>query len=469
MAYTTHNTTRTEQAIDFAPLMMSMRGRVILPADPDFDEARKIYNGMIDRHPAAIAMCEDAADVIAAVNFARDAGVLVSVRSGGHSAPGLCLCDGGLVIDVSHLDGIRVDPDARTVRVGPGCTLGDMDHATHVFGLATPSGIFSSTGVGGISLGGGTGYLTRTFGLAIDNLLEADVVLANGAFVTCSKDRNQDLFWAIRGGGGNFGIVTSFVFRLHPVDMVYGGPMIWPMEDSTQILRWFKNFIAEAPDEVSGFLAYMTIPPAEPFPPEMFGRRAVAIIWCSILQGEDAAGVFAEIRNVLPTPVVDWAQPMPYPALQSMFDPMMPPGLQWYWKTELFEDLPDDAIAKETEFGNAMPIGLTSMHLYPINGAASRVPSDATAWPFRNATWNEVMVGVTDNPNEVETVKRWARDFWDGMHPYSTGGSYVNMMMQEGDEKVRASYGKNYERLAQIKRTYDPDNFFRMNQNIKPA
>jgi len=418
-----------------------------------------------------IARCVDAGDVIAAVNFARENGMLLAVRGGGHNGPGLGTCDGGLVVDLSRLKGVRVDPNARTARVGGGCTWGDVDHATHAFGLAAPSGIISTTGVGGLTLGGGLGHLARTCGLTIDNLLEADVVLADGSFVTTNADQHSDLFWAIRGGGGNFGVVTSFLFQLHPIDTVYAGPMLWPIEKSGEVLRWYREYITSAPDEMNGWLAFLTVPAGAPFPEPLQGKKVCGVVWCYTGALDQAERVFAPIRELFGGPILDWVGPLPHPALQSMFDPIYPPGLQWYWKADFFNELPDAAVDEHVKFGASLPTPHSTMHLYPIDGAAGRVPADATAWNYRSAKWGQVMVGVNPDPADNPAAKAWTRAYWEALHPYSAGGAYVNMMMDatdEGGDRVRASYGDNYDRLAAIKAKYDPGNLFRVNQNISP-
>jgi FAD/FMN-containing dehydrogenase len=419
-----------------------------------------------------IARCVDASDVITAVNFAREHGMLLAVRGGGHNGPGLGTCDGGLVIDLSGMKGVRVDPANRTARVGGGCVWGDVDHATHAFGLVTPSGIISTTGVGGLTLGGGVGHLARTCGLAIDNLLEADVVLADGSFVTASSSQNEDLFWALRGGGGNFGVVSSFLFRLHPIDTVYAGPMLWHMDKAEEVLRWYREYMPAAPDEMNGWFAFVTVPPVAPFPEELQGKIMCGVVWCYAGKMENAEKAFEPIRSKFGAPALDWVQPMPHPVMQSLFDALYPAGDQWYWKADFFNELPDEAVRKHVEFGNQMPTGKSTMHLYPIDGAAGRVKKDATAWNYRDAKWAMVIVGVSPDPADNEKMIKWTRDYWAALHPHSAGGAYVNMMMDaedEGKDRVQASYGDNYDKLAQIKAKYDPNNLFRVNQNIKPA
>jgi FAD/FMN-containing dehydrogenase len=352
---------------------------------------------------------------------------------------------------------------------GAGCTWGDIDHATHAFGLATPSGIISSTGVGGLTLGGGLGHLTRKCGLTIDNLLSVDMVLADGSFVTANASQNRDLFWAVRGGGGNFGIVTSFQFKLHPISTVYAGPMLWEMSEATEIMKWYRELITTAPDDLNGFFAFQTVPPAPPFPEHLHFKKMCFIVWTYTGALEKAEEIFKSIR-AFKKPALDLVGPLPQPALQSMFDGLYPPGLQWYWKADFVNELSDKAIAEHIRFGEALPTLHSTMHLYPINGAASRVGKNETAWNYRDANWGMVVVGVDPDAENNEKIISWAKQYWQALHPYSAGGAYINMMMtDEGEDRVRASYGDNYERLVAIKNKYDPNNLFRVNQNIKPA
>lgn len=446
-----------------------MRGPVILPDDPSYDEARALYNAAIDRYPAVIAQCLDAADVMAAVSFGREQGLRIAIRGGGHNGPGLGTVEGGLVIDLGLMRGVRVDPVARTARVDGGARLADLHHATQAFGLATPSGIIASTGVGGITLGGGLGHLTRQLGLAIDNLLEADVVLADGSFVTASETQHPDLFWALRGGGGNFGVVASFLFRLHPVATVYAGPMLWPLAQGADVLRWYREFMPHAPETLNGFFAYLTVPAVAPFPEALWGEKMCGIVWCSTEPEAETAATFAPIRAMFGPPALDWVGPMTQAALQSLFDGLYPPGHNWYWKADFVGEIPDKAIALHQQFAAALPTPLSTMHLYPIDGAAGRVPANATAWNARDAHWGMVIVGVSPDPADLPGMTAWARDYWSALHPFSAGAAYVNMMMEEGDDRVRAAYGAHYPRLREVKRRYDPENLFRVNQNIPPA
>jgi FAD/FMN-containing dehydrogenase len=459
-------TTRPEDQVSLI-LREKLRGELVVAGDDGYQAARKVYNGMIDRHPAMIARCADVADVMTTVNFARDNGLLLAVRGGGHNVAGLGVCDGGLVIDLSRISGVRVDPAAGAVRVGGGATWGDVDHVTHAFGMATPSGFISTTGVGGLTLGGGIGYLTRRYGLTIDNLLAADMVLADGRFVMASAEQNPDLFWAIRGGGGNFGVVTSFLFRLQPVSTVYAGPTLWPLEQAADVMGWYRDFITQAPEEINGFFAFLVVPPAPPFPEELHFRKLCGIVWCYTGPLEKAETTFQPIRQFGP-PVFEHVGPVPFPTLQSLFDPLYPPGLQMYWKADFVNDLTDQAIARHVQHGSRLPTMLSAMHLYPINGAAHRVGKNDTAFSFRDANWAEVIVGVDPDPANNESITEWARSYWEALHPYSAGGAYVNFMMDEGQDQVRMAYRDNYERLVEVKTRFDPRNLFRVNQNIRP-
>jgi FAD/FMN-containing dehydrogenase len=458
----------TDQLV--STMQQSLRGRVIGPDDDDYDAARALYNGMIDKRPRLIARCVDAADVIAAVAFGRDQGLLVAVRGGGHNGPGLGSCDDGLVVDLSPMKGVRVDPAGRTVRVDPGCTSGDVDHATHAFGLAVPFGIVSTTGVAGLTLGGGTGYLTRKYGLTIDNLLEADVVLADGRLVTASEREHPDLYWALRGGGGNFGVVTSFLFRAHPVGTVYAGPIFWEATHAKEVMRAHRDFLPGAPEELGTFVGLKSVPSLDPFPKDYWGRRACAVISSYAGPAADGEKEMARLLEALPPPIFNWMGEMPFPAMQALFDPFFPKGLQWYWKGDFVRSLPDEAIETHIAQAAEAPSELSLMHLYPIDGAVHRVPKDATAWSARDATWSMVIAGISRDPRQAEDLKGWGRAYWEAVHPFNLAGAYVNFMMDdEAPERVQATYGENYKRLAAVKAKYDPENLFRVNQNIQPA
>lgn len=443
-----------------------LRGKIVMASDKDYDETRKIYNGMIDKSPGMFAICTDVADVIASVDFARENELAVAIRGGGHNGGGLGLCDGGLVIDLSGIKYVRVNTSDNTVRVGGGNLWGEVDHATHAYGLAIPAGIISTTGVGGLTLGGGVGYLSRKFGLSIDNLLEADIVLADGTFVTVNPDQHEDLFWAIRGGGGNFGVVTSFEFQAHYLKTVFGGPTLWPIERTEEIMEWFDGFIQSAPDDLNGFIATLVIP-GPPFPEALHNKQFCGIVWCYTGDSEKANDIFKPVMEK--EPVFQHVGEMPYPAIQKLFDGLFPPGLQWYWRADFFDELGPEIRAQHLKFGSQIPTPLSQMHLYPISGAAGRVGKEETAWGYRDANYAGVIVGVDKDPANNKRMTQWCKDYWEGLHPYSAGGAYTNFMMDEGQERVKASYRDNYERLTQVKRKYDPNNFFRINQNIQPA
>ncbi|MEU5956107.1 FAD-binding oxidoreductase [Streptomyces sp. NPDC047525] len=447
----------------------ALRGPVIGPQDPEYDRARTIYNAMIDRRPAALVRCSDAADVMAAVDFVRERDLELAVRGGGHSGAGLCEVDDGVTIDLSPMRWARVDPVARTARVGGGSQLGDLDHAAHAFGLATPAGIMSTTGVGGLTLGGGHGHLTRKYGLTIDNLVAADVVLADGSFVTASESQHPDLFWALRGGGGNFGIVTSFRFRLHPVGDVVVAVTVWPVDMTRDVLRWYRDFLPQAPDDLNGFFAALSVPPGPPFPEEIHGQKMCGVVWCWTGDPDDAEKILAAVNEPGP-PAFHFTAPMPYPALQSMFDELIPTGLQWYWRGDFFDRITDDAIDVHAKYAENLPTDLSTMHLYPVDGAAARVDQEDTAWGYRDAVWSGVIGGIDPDPANAGTIRQWCVDYWEELHPHSMGGAYVNFIGEgESQSRVKATYRDHYARLTRIKNAYDPENLFHANQNIAPA
>ena len=458
---------REERAKTVRTLAARIRGDVLGPSDAGYDDARRLHNAMIDKRPRVIARCVDAADVIEAVRFGHEAGLEVAVRGGGHNGGGLGSVDDGLVIDLSAMRAVRVDPEAGTVAALGGCRLGDIDHATHAFGQATPSGIVSATGVGGLTLGGGLGHLTRKLGLSIDNLLSADVVLADGTFVRASEKENPDLFWALRGGGGNFGVVTAFTFRLSPVDTIIGGPTLFPLERSGEILRWYRDFLPNAAWDLNGFFAFLTVPPAPPFPEHLHLRKMCAIVWCYCGPEDEAGEAFRPVRALQPE--LDGVAPMPFPALQSAFDALLPPGDQWYWRADFVQDISDAAIEAHLRHGPRMPTWKSTMHLYPVDGAAARVGPGDTAWAYRDARWAQVIAGIDPDPASAPLLKQWTVDYFDALHPHSMGGAYVNFMMNEGMDRVRATYRGNYGRLAAVKQAYDPANYFHLNQNIQPS
>ena len=455
-------------AIQIEQLRASVRGAIVQPGDASYESARLVYNRMIDKRPALIVRCVDVADVIAAVDYARTNNLLTAIRGGGHNGGGLGTCEGGLVIDLSPMRGVHVDPADRTVRVEGGAVWADVDHATHPFGLAVPCGFISSTGVGGLTLGGGIGYLTRECGLTIDNLLSADLVLADGSVVTADETTHADLFWALRGGGGNFGVVTSFEFRAHPVRTVYAGPTFWPLEQTVEVMQAYRTFILGAPEYVNGFFAFLTIPPSPMFPEHLHLKKVCGIMWASDGPAAKAAAATEPMRRV-GKPLLDFQAEMPLPAVNSLFDGLYPPGLQWYWRADFVKELSDEAIRRHAEHGAALPTMHSTMHLYPIDGAAHRVGRNDTAFSYRDANWAQVIVGVDPDPANAPGITKWCKEYFDDLHPYSTGGAYVNFLMEEGQDRVRASYRDNYDRLVEIKSRYDPKNLFRVNQNLRPV
>jgi hypothetical protein len=446
----------------------TLKGSVTRPSDSDYDEVRALYNAMIDKRPALIARCADRDDVVAAVKFGREQGLDIAIRCGGHNGPGLGSVNDGLVIDLSGLKTVTVDPDSRTAKVGGGCLVGDVDAATHEHGMAAPAGIISTTGASGLMLGGGIGHLTRKAGLSIDNILGAEVVLADGSVVNANENENDDLYWALRGGGGNFGVVTQLTLRLHPVSNVIAGPMFWSIDKSADVLKWWREFILDAPEDLNGFFAFATVPPAPPFPEELHLQKVAGIVWNWTGPEEGAADALAEARSQ-PGIVLDGIQPMPLPALNSAFDELYPAGDQWYWRADFVESIPDEAVEKHAEFGEKMPTWKCTMHMYPIDGAAHRVGPTETPWGYRNANWGAVYAGVDSDPANVDAISAWSKEYYEALHPFSAGGAYVNMMMEEGQDRIEAAYGENYARLAKIKAKYDPDNLFHVNQNIQPA
>lgn len=446
----------------------SLRGELIGPADAAYEEARKVFNAMIDRRPGLIVRCVDVADVISAVNFAREENLLLSVRGGGHGVPGFATNDDGLVIDLSRMKGIRVDPQGRTVRAQGGCTWGDVDHATHAFGLACPGGVVSTTGIGGLCLGGGIGHLTRPFGLACDNIISADVVTAEGKFVVANEKENGDLFWALRGGGGNFGIVISFEFRLHPVSTIYGGPIFWTLDRAAAAMKFYREFIARAPEDLNVIFAFMVVPPGEPFPEHLHNKNVAAAAVCYVGPMDKAEQVVRPLKE-FGLPAFDGTGPLPFPLLQSAFDAIAPPGLHNYWKADFLLELSDDVVAEFVSCGAGVPNIFSGAHMFPVSGVAHRVGKNETAWSYRDANFSHVIFALDSDRAAMPGHTEWVRRHWDALHPYSAGGAYVNFLMDEGEDRVAASYPDNYQRLREVKRKYDPGNLFRMNQNIKPA
>jgi hypothetical protein len=461
-------TTTAVSPVALDELGATLRGALIRPQDAEYDEARAVFNAMIDRSPLAIARCLDAADVMACIKFARANDITVSVRGGGHNAGGLGVWDDALVIDLSQMRGVDVDPATATVRVQGGATWSDVDHATGPFGLSVPCGIISSTGVAGLTLGGGIVYLSRAAGLTVDNLLSADVVLADGRQVTANETSHPDLYWALRGGGGNFGAVVSFTFRAHPVGNVLAGPVLYDLDDTAEVLRWYRDVLPQLPRDVSGWFGLLTIPGGPPFPEELWGRKACGIVWCCTAEGDRAEEVMAPLRS-FGTPLLDGMMAMPLAMMNGAFDPLYTAGMQWYWRADFIGEISDDAIAVHEKFGAELPSPLSTMHLYPIDGAVHDVAEADTAFSYRDAGWAAVIVGVDPDPAMAGQLRDWAIAYQEALHPTALDGAYINFMMDEGQQRIRASYRGNYDRLAKVKATYDPDNFFHVNQNVQPA
>jgi FAD/FMN-containing dehydrogenase len=443
-------------------------GEVITPEDAGYEEARKVFNAMIDRRPSVVVRCTSTDDVIAAVDYARENDLDLAVRGGGHSVPGFGTADDAVVIDLSGMTDVQVDPEAQTARAQGGATWGMFNDATHAHGLATTGGVVSTTGVGGLTLGGGIGYLTRGVGLSCDNLLSAEVVTADGQKRVASETENEDLFWALRGGGGNFGVVTSFEFRLHPVTDIYGGPMFFDAQDAGTVLRAYREFIADAPEQFGGFPAWQIAPPLPFIPEERHGETMMAFVSCWAGPLDEGEGVLAPMRDAAPV-VAEHVGTMPYPALNSAFDALYPPGgLQHYWKANFVTELTDDAIDAHLEHGPKVPVVNSTVHIYPINGAANRVASDATAFAYRDATFATVIAGMWPDAADNEDNIQWVRDYYEATAPLSEEGGYVNFMAGDDQDRIKANYQGNYDRLVEVKRKYDPDNLFHLNQNIKP-
>jgi FAD/FMN-containing dehydrogenase len=453
--------------ITFDTLRQQVRGDVIAPEDAGYNEARAVRNAMIDRRPAVVTRPVNAGDVIAAVNFARESHLPLAIRGGAHSVPGFGTVDDGVVIDMSRMRGVRVNPEKRTARAEGGATWGDFNAATNAFGLATTGGIISTTGVGGLTLGGGIGYLARGYGLSLDNLISADVVTADGKLLIASDNENADLFWAIRGGGGNFGVVTSFEFRLHPVKDIYGGPMFFELKYAGDLLRFFREYIATAPEAMGAFPAFQIAPPLPFIPADRHGDTFALMVACwsgPVSEGEKRLKPFHDVAPVF----AEMVGPMPYPALNSAFDGLYPPDLQHYWKATFVKELTDDAIAAHVEHGSKVPAMTSTMHIYPINGAVHKVASDDTAFAYRDANFATVIAGMWPDPAQNKANIKWVRDYYDATAPLSEEGGYINFMAEDDQGRIKANYKGNYNRLVQAKKKYDPDNLFHVNQNIKP-
>jgi FAD/FMN-containing dehydrogenase len=449
----------------------TVRGRVLVSGDDGYDEARAIWNGLIDRRPALIVQCTGAADVVDAVNFARAHDLLLSIKGGGHNVAGNAVNDGGLVIDLSGMRGVHVDPTTQTVRVQGGALLGDVDRETQLFGLAVPAGVVSTTGVAGLTLHGGAGHLRRKHGLSIDSLLSVDIVTADGQIRTASAAENEDLFWAVRGAGSNFGVVTSFEFRAYPVGpMVMVGAIFYPADDTVQLLRAWRDYVTTAPDELSSIALLWSVPPGEAFPPEHHGKPVVVVAACYSGSIEDGEPVIQPLRE-LGEPLIDLSGPWPWLGLQSGFDALFPKGGFYYWKSRALAGLTDDAIEVIADFGSHRPNPLTDIIVWHLGGAMSRVSEGDTAYGGRDAAFLVTGEASWDDPALTDDAIGWGRAFWDAIGPHSTGGLYLNFagLAEEKDALVRAGYGSNYDRLAELKAQYDPTNLFRMNLNITPA
>ena len=448
-------------------LREQVRGDVIAPSDEGYEEARRVYNAMIDRRPAVVVRPVNAGDVIAAVNFARENGIDLAIRGGGHGVPGFGTCDDGVVVDLSRMKGVRVDPAKRTAQAEGGATWGDFNAATHAFGLATTGGIISTTGVSGLTLGGGIGYLSRGLGLSCDNLISADVVTADGRFLVANENVNADLFWALRGGGGNFGVVTSLEYKLEPIKDIYGGPMLFELDDAGDVIRFYREFIADAPEEFGGFPAFQIAPPLPFIPEDRHGETFLAFVACWAGPLDEGEAVLKPLHDVAAV-VAEHVGPMPYPALNAAFDPLVPPGLQHYWKANFVKELTDDAIEAHLAHGPKVPVVNSTVHIYPINGACHRVAPDATAFAYRDANFATVIAGMWPDPAANKANIMWVRDYYAATAPLSEEGGYINFMSEDDQSRIKANYKGNYDRLVEVKRKYDPDNLFHLNQNIKP-
>ncbi len=449
-------------------LSQGFHGKVLRPGDAGYEESRHIFNGMIDRHPALIAQPADTADVQRCVKFARQHGLLVSIKGGGHAAPGYAVCDDGLMIDLCLMKAVKVDPASRTAVAEAGANWGEFDAATQQHGLAVTGGRIRSTGIAGLTLGSGSGWLERKLGYTVDNMIGAEVVTADGDVVRASEDENRDLFWGLRGGGGNFGIVTKFEYRLHPIGpIVYGGMLAFPRDRAGEVLRTYRDFIEKAPDDIGGAAALITAPP-EPFvPEEARGKPAIAVVVCYTGKPEEGEQAMKPILDL--NPVVRMVAPMPYTAVQSLLDAGNPPGMQNYWKADMYQELPDEAIDTLVRAAADPPSPLTAIIVQPIGGAVHRVPDDATAIGWRSAKWALHVLGMWPEPSEDERNIAWVRNVAKVMEPWRHTGTYLNYLMDEGEQRVKESFGSHYQTMVDLKNKYDPTNFFRLNQNIAPT
>jgi FAD/FMN-containing dehydrogenase len=450
-------------------LAAALRGEVLTPESPGYDAARAVWNGMIDRRPGLVVRAVGPADVVRTVQFAREQGLLLALRGGGHNIAGLGVCQGGLVLDLSRMRAVRVDPASRTARVEAGATLADLDHEAQLFGLATPVGINSTTGIAGLTLGGGFGWLSRKHGLTVDNLVSVDIVTAAGELLQASELEHEDLFWAIRGGGGNFGVVTSFEFRLHPVGPeVLAGLVVHPFADAPQVLREWRDLTRDAPDDLACWVVMRQAPPLPFLPPEWHGREVLvlAIFWAGEREaGEAALAPFRALGN----PLADVVGPHSYAAWQQAFDPLLAPGARNYWKSHDFAELSDAALDALAGPIRALPDPGCEVFLGQLGGAVGRRPADATAYPHRDTRYIVNVHARWEDRNRDEACIAWARDAFRLAAPFASGGVYVNFLTGEEADRVAAAYGPNQDRLAELKRRYDPGNLFRFNQNIRPA
>jgi len=449
-------------------LRAAVRGDVIAPQDVEYDEARKVYNGMIDKRPAAVVRCTGTNDAAAAIRVASEEGVDLSVRGGGHSAPGFGTNDGGIVLDLNPLQDVVVNKDTKTARAGGGCTWKVFNEATHASGLATTGGIIGSTGIAGLTLGGGIGYLARKYGLSCDNLVSAEVVTADGQVVLANEAEYADLFWALRGGGGNFGVVTTFEYRLHPVGEIYGGPVVYPVDRAEDVLRFYREYLAEAPEELGGFVGFHRAPPLPFLPEEWHFKNVCLAVLCwagPVEDGEQRVQPFLDVVE----PVGAMVGAMPYPALNTAFDELLPPGLQHYWKSSFARELTDGAIGVHAEHGAKVPSIQTAVHLYPTDGAVQRVGVEDTAFTYRDVNFSPVIAGMWENPSDNADNIAWVRGYYEALRPHSVEGGYIGFMDSDDQGRTKDSYKGNYDRLAAVKAKYDPGNVFHVNQNIKPA
>ena len=452
-------------SLDWDSLRSAVDGRLVTPADADWQQARTPWVVNVDQQPAAVLEVANVADVVTAVRWAIESDISVTAQPSGH-APRTTL-DDTLLLRTRALRGIAVDVEERSAVVGAGVKWGELMRELDNTGLIALCGSNPDPSVVGLLLGGGVSWFTRAHGFTANSVLSVDLVTPQGELVHVTQESDPELFWALRGGGGNFGIVTSFTFRGHDVANIFGGPVLYDIGDTGEVLRWYRDLLPTLPRELSGWFGVLTIPPAAPFPEELWGRKACGVVWCYTGDLSKSGEVFKPLTE-FGSPLLVGVQEMPFPILQSAFDALYPKGLQWYWRADFFREITDEAIAAHEKFGADLPTGHSTMHLYPIDGRVNDVGQSDTAFAYRDVTWGGVIVGVDPDPNNAKVLKDWVIDYWEALHPTSAGGAYVNMMMDEGQERIRAAYGPNYERLAAIKRAYDPDNVFHVNQNIQP-